>query len=224
MRSAARRNIHVAVPGMENGNHQMRRRAEAEQADALAALDSGDAQAAKADDARAQQWRGVKVIKLGRQRIDEVAARDGILRVAAVDGVSGEGGRVAEVLEAAAAIGTSAVDAAHPGNADAAAERKFWPGAVFDGADDLMAGYERLLARRQFAIDDVKIGAADSAGADAEQNFAAGDLRLGQVFDLKMMFGCSEDGGFHGEDLLTKHGNTPCRGGKQSALLSTGSV
>ena len=96
----------------------MRRRAEAEQPHALAALDAGDAQAAESDDAGAQQRRGFQIVKSGRQRNREVRARHREFGVAAVHRVSGEDGRIAQVLLAAAAVLAGSVDAGHPGNAD----------------------------------------------------------------------------------------------------------
>ena len=47
---------------------EVRRRAEAEQSHALARLHAGHAQAAEADDAGAQQRRGLQVIERGGQR------------------------------------------------------------------------------------------------------------------------------------------------------------
>jgi hypothetical protein len=41
-----------------------------------------------------------------------------------------------------------------------------------DGPDDLMARDDRQLRRREFAVDDVEVGAADAAGADADQDLA----------------------------------------------------
>ena len=50
MRGPTRGNIDVALPRVEDFDGEMRGRTEAEQSDALSGLDSGDAQAAKADD------------------------------------------------------------------------------------------------------------------------------------------------------------------------------
>jgi hypothetical protein len=65
---------------MQHRNRQVRRGAEAEQADALARLHSRDAQAAEADDAGAQQRRGVEVVQRVRERIDEVGAGQRVFR------------------------------------------------------------------------------------------------------------------------------------------------
>ena len=99
----------------------MRRRAEAEQPHTFAALDAGHAQAAESDDAGAQQRRGFEIIESRGQRNREVRARHGILGVAAVHGVSGEGGRIAQVFFAAAAVLAGSVDPGHPCNAESCA-------------------------------------------------------------------------------------------------------
>src|SRR5580704_4253625 len=101
----------------------MRRCAKTEESDAVATLHTRDAQAAKANDARAQQRRGMQVVEFRRQRINKVAARGGVLGVSTVDGVPGEDRRVAKVLEAAPAIRTATIDATHPRHANARTER-----------------------------------------------------------------------------------------------------
>ena len=96
---------------------------EAEEADAFAGLGSGYAEAAEADDAGAEQWGDVGVVERGREGVDEVRAGEGVLGVASVDGVAGEGGVVAEIFFVAEAEGAGAVGAADPGDANAGAER-----------------------------------------------------------------------------------------------------
>ena|SRR5437660_6759094 len=59
MRLPARGDIHLAFPGAQNRDREVRRGAESEQADALARLYSGDTQAAEADDPGAQQRSGL---------------------------------------------------------------------------------------------------------------------------------------------------------------------
>ena len=178
VRLAAGDDVDLAVPGLENADGERGGAAEAEEADALAGLDAGDAQAAEADDAGAEQRRGVDGVEAGGQRVGEVGAGEGVLGVAAVDGVAGEDGVVAEVLHAVAAEPAVAVDAADPGDADARAERKLGGGAVDDFADDLMAGDDARVERRKVALDDVEVGAADAAGEDAEEDVAG--VRVGR--------------------------------------------
>jgi hypothetical protein len=61
----------------------------------LAGLDAGHAQRAKADDAGAQQRRGVQIVEPVVEGVREVRARDGFRRVAAIDIVAGKKRRIA---------------------------------------------------------------------------------------------------------------------------------
>jgi hypothetical protein len=151
----------------------MRGGAEAEEADALAVLDAGDAKAAEADDSGAQQRSGMERVECGGDGKYEIGAREGVFGVASVDGVASESGGVAEVFLAAKAVGAGAVGSAEPGDADAGSgwclvgqECPTHTGvAGFDYlADDLVAGGDSRVKRREFAFGDVEIGAADSAG------------------------------------------------------------
>src|SRR5216684_870109 len=106
--------------------------AKSEEADTVASLNTGDPQAAKANDARAQERRSVQVVQLWRELKHKVAAGRGILRITAVDGVSREYRCIAKIFKSAAAIGAGSVDSANPGNTDARAERQLSVGTVFD--------------------------------------------------------------------------------------------
>src|SRR3984893_17912190 len=143
MGSAARRHIDLAIPRAQHGDRQMRGRAEAEQSNAIARLDSGHSQASEAYDAGAKQRRGGKVVEFRGKLKSEVVARHGILRIAAVDGVSGEDRRIAKIFESAAAVWAISVDTANPGNADARAGRQLGRSALHDITHDLVAGDER---------------------------------------------------------------------------------
>jgi hypothetical protein len=141
----------------------MRGGAEAEQADTVATFDAGDAQAAEADDAGAEQGRGFEIVERGRERVDEIGSCDGVLGVATRNRVAGEGGRVAQILGAAGAVRAGAVDAAEPtySHAEAAFE------ITRDNfANDLVAGRNLVVQRRELAFDDVEVGAADAAGVN----------------------------------------------------------
>jgi hypothetical protein len=50
---------------------------------------------------------------------------------------------------------------------------------------------------REVALEDVEVGAADSAGEDAEEDVARGEGGSGDVFELEGLVGGVEDGGFH---------------------------
>ncbi len=64
---------------------------------------------------------------------------------------------------------------AEPRNANALAETQMGDiGADrIDPSDDLMSGDDRNFRIRQFAVNDMKVGTADAASADANANFAA---------------------------------------------------
>jgi hypothetical protein len=171
---------------------------EAEESDALARLGAGDAEAAEADDAGAEERGDVGVTGFGGQREDEVSADEGVFGVATVDGVAGEGGIVAEVFFVAETEGTGAVGAADPGNAYAGVCGEFGGGAFYYFADDLVAEDEGMVDEGDVAFVDVEVGAADSAGEDAEEGAAFGDGGDGDVFDVERLVGGLKDGGFHG--------------------------
>ncbi len=158
---------------------------EAEEADALAWLSAGDAEAAEADDAGAEQRRDVGVVEPGRKREGEVGTDEGVLGVATVDGVAGEDRVVAEVLFVAAAEEAGAVGAADPGDSDAHAEGPVGGPAFDDFADDLVAEDEGFVDQGEIAFEDVEIGAADSAGQDAEEEMVLGEDGARNIFDLK---------------------------------------
>ena len=121
----------------------------------------GEPQRAVADQPRAEERGGFEVAEPVGNREAEALVGDDPLGVAAVDVVAGEAGAVAEVLPAARAEAALAARPAEPGHAE--------PAAVLGLADDLVAGHERQLRTRELAVDDVQVGAADAAGADAEQ-------------------------------------------------------
>jgi hypothetical protein len=115
----------------------------------------------------------VEIVEALRQRVDEVRARVGVLRVAAVQVVAGEARLVAEVLGAGPAEAAGPVGRAHPGDAHALSRAA----ALDDLADDLVAGNDRIAARRELSGDDVQVGAADAAGTDLEPHLAGGERR-----------------------------------------------
>jgi hypothetical protein len=115
--------------------------------------------------------------------VGEVGADGGEVGIAAVDGVAGEDGVVAEILQPGAAKPAIAVDAADPGDADARADGERGGSTLDHLADDLMAGNDARLQRLEIAFDDVEIGAADAAGEDFEQDFAGLWLRARDVFE-----------------------------------------
>ena len=188
MRGAACQDIHLAVPRAQNGDRQMRRRAETEKPNSVARLNPSNPQAAKADDAGAQERRCVKIIQLRRKSVNEIAARRGILRIAAVHGVSGEDGRITKIFESATAIWAGSVYTADPGNTDARTERQLGGSTVDNIPHNLVPGYKRLFSRRQLAFYDVEIGTADSAGANPKKDLPRCGLRRASLFNVKRLF------------------------------------
>jgi hypothetical protein len=125
---------------------------------------------------------------------------------------------VAEVLHAVAAEPAVAVNTADPGDADARAGREGCGCAFNNFADDLMAGDDARVQGLEIALDDVKIGAADTAGEDFEQHFAGLWFRTRNSFDGKPCAGVGrrgiEDGCAHrssSEDKITLVGGTGVR-------------
>ena len=120
-------------------------------------------------------------------RIYEILGRDGEFRVAAVHGVTRKRGMVAEVFHSRAAKFASLVRAVQPGNADAIAALES-PRALaetFDYAYDLMPGNHRGFFRRQFALDNVKIRAANAAHFHAHEDFTLARPRVGRVGEFE---------------------------------------
>jgi hypothetical protein len=156
---------------------------EAEEADSFAGFDPGYAQAAESDDAGAEQGRDVGVIEGGRQGEGEAGADEDVLGVASVDGVARKDGVVAEVFFAAEAVRADAVGSADPGDTDPRAVGKCRGAAFDDLADDLMAWDELAADGREIALDDVQVGAADSAGKHAEEDVSGDQPGAGDVLD-----------------------------------------
>ena len=171
---------------------------EAEEADTFAGLRAGYTKAAEADDAGAEERGDVGVVEGVGEGEDEIGTDEGILGVASVDGVAGEGGVVAEVFFVAETEGAGAVGAADPGDAYAGVCGEFGGGVFDDFADDLVAEGEGLMDEGKVAFEDVEVGAADSAGEDAKEDVIGGEGGAGDFFDLEGMVGGVEEGGFHG--------------------------
>jgi len=137
-----------------------------------------------ADQPRAEERRRLDIGKgLGDGKAEISAGDDGV-GVAPVAGPPGEGRRVAQVFGARKAIAAPAAGLAEPGDAPAVAD-----GDALDARphrihtpDDLMAGNERAASLGQVAIDHMKVGAADAAGADPQPQLARGRLGIGASF------------------------------------------
>src|SRR5262245_61507178 len=146
----------------------------AESVDADAARLAGHAIGAVADEPGAHQRRSVDIaVALGDlERVAGVG--DDIFRVAAVVVITGEPGVDAEILVAGMAEAALAARVAEPWDADAIADREVRHAVADDlhRADNLMARDDWHVRRRQLAVDDVEVGAADAAGPNADENLA----------------------------------------------------
>ena len=157
----------------------MGRAAEAVKADGRAGPDLGALDRAKADYPRAQQRRGRFVAEPVGNRVGEVLAHHHEFGVAAIVVVTGKPRVRAEVLAAAPAPGALAAGLAQPGDADPRAggsEARASGATAYDRADDLVTGDDSRMARRQVALGDVEVGAADAAGLDTDENLARAGL------------------------------------------------
>jgi hypothetical protein len=110
----------------------------------------------------------MNVIQARGKRKGEVSTRQNIFGIAAIHGVSGKNGLVAEILHAVMTVPAFAIDATHPGDADTHSERQFQGRALDYFSHDLMTGNKARSQRRKIAFDDVKICAADSASDDPQ--------------------------------------------------------
>jgi hypothetical protein len=184
---AARGNVNLTIPGLQDGDGEMGGGAESEESDAVSFLDAGNAKAAEADNSGAEERGSVERVEGSGDGKDKIGAGEGVFGVASVEGIAGEGGGVAEVLFVAKAVRASAVGAAEPGDADEIRRdsvRRCLVGkecpahtgctyfCFYDFADDLVAGDYLGMERGEFAFGDVEVGAADSAGEDAEEDLA----------------------------------------------------
>src|SRR5438128_4925452 len=147
----------------------------------------GHAQGPVADEARAQKRRGLQVgVALGNRKA-EPAVRDRVVGIAAVDLITREPSAVAKVFAPRQAVLAIAVRPPQPRHADPSANPRLGHAlARLDHlGNDLMAGDDRELGLCQLAVDNVKVGPADAARVDLEQNlawtwFRDGDLRQAQ--------------------------------------------
>ena len=94
---------------------------------------------------------------------------------------------IAQIFPALAAIWTTPASPAQPGNADAHAgfERIDACTDGIDAADDFMARHDREFGIWQFAVDDVKVGAANAASGDPNPHLAVAGQRIGPLHELE---------------------------------------
>jgi hypothetical protein len=185
----------------------MRGRAEAVQAQGLAA--ARRAIGSKADESRAEQRGGLLVRVAARELQAIPLVGDEKLRIAAIERITRETGRVAKVLGAEpTAVPAAAASRAEPWHANTRAERQTrrLAAARNDAPDDFVARYDRVGDIWQLAVEDVQVRAAYAAGAHLEQHLARGGDGRGHRVEDERLAGpmqahrphCSRNGGGNG--------------------------
>jgi hypothetical protein len=98
--------------------------------------------------------------------------------VAAITRVASEPRRIAQIFASCAAVRTNAAGGGEPRQADVRAERKTADAGTDRShpADNLVARHDRQLRIRQFAVDQVQIGAANAAGRNLNQDLTLARL------------------------------------------------
>jgi aryl-alcohol dehydrogenase-like predicted oxidoreductase len=131
---------------------------------------AGASQRAIADDARAQQGRGLSLLQLLRQRIGETLVGNTEVRVASIEVPASEGRVKAEVLTGRSAVMTGTVHPAEPGDADALTRRETAGAhaAGIDDPDDLVPGGHTRSFGGQIALREMQVGSADTASGDPD--------------------------------------------------------
>src|SRR5262245_21355462 len=175
--------VNVNAPMARDLDCDVRRRAESIYAQTFAGRRAGNArqpQRAKADDARAEQRRGLFVAESFRNRIDEISRSDDEFGVTAVDQPSSERGVLAKVLFAFTAELAHAASLMQPRDTHAVAdlESRHARPDLLDAPDDLMAGNNGQNLSGQFTFDHVQIGAADAADNGFHQDLTRAWLWL----------------------------------------------
>src|SRR5215211_281957 len=190
---AAREGEHAAALVAQDLGDDVGARPEAVEADAFGV--ARHAQRPVADQPGAEQRRGLVVRVAVGDREAEALVGHGALRVAAVAVIARELGARAEILAAGEAVLALAARPAQPGHADPVAYREALRPVPRrqHAADDLMTGHERQLRSVELAVDDVQVGAADTAGVHVEQNGAGAGLGVGQVGRAQRLLLAVED-------------------------------
>ena len=167
----ARRDEDAAAPVARDLQRDQRRGAEAVQAEAAARLDAAALERAEADHAAAQERRRGQIVEPVGQAQREVGPHGGVRRVAAVDVPAGERRARAQVLASRAALVAGAVGAGQPGDAGAIAGPPSFDGGAdgLDAPDDLVTGHDGPRVHREISFAQLKVGATDAAGRDAQQ-------------------------------------------------------
>jgi hypothetical protein len=131
----------------------------------------------------------MQVVEVRWKSENEIGSGEYIFRIASMHCVSGEGWRIAEVLETAPAVWAFAVDTADPGDTYAHTKGKVCRRSLHDVADDLVTRNQVLHPGRQFAFNDVEICPAHTTGTDSEENVTRFHFRSRHLLDHKGPYG-----------------------------------
>ena len=136
-----------------------------------------------ADQPGAEQRRHLRIAGLACHRETKSLIGERVLLVAAIDVVTGEACRRAQVLAPRSAEPTLAAGPAEPGHAHAIAfaEPLDVQSGGGDTPDDLVPRNDGQVRLRQLPVHDVQIGAAYAASPDPHQDLARSGLRHGAL-------------------------------------------
>lgn len=165
-------------------------------------LCTGCAKATEADDAGAKEGGGMQFTEASGEDVDEPGGSDNELGKAAIGGIAGEFGIRAEILMVVEATGATAASVVKPRNSDLSAGMQVSDilATAFDDSSDLVAGNDGEAAGGEFPFDNVKVGSADTAVIDVDEDIVRPGFGDGDV-------GEDERGGFDGSRLGEKHGS-----------------
>ena len=166
--------------------------AETDDADLFAGADAPVAQRRVGGDAGAEQRRGCRRGRAGREGVDEVLGRDDVVGVAAVGalavrsvGVVGVDGAAVGAVDFEVGLAVGAVHAALDDDADggevAGLEARDGGADGGDAADDLVAGDHGEEVVAPLAADLVDVGVADAAVVDGEDDVVGVGLAAVEV-------------------------------------------
>jgi DNA-binding MarR family transcriptional regulator len=137
--------------------------------------------------------------------VAEAFVRHGVLRIAAVEPVTGEASTLAEVLAPGVAVPALPAGPTEPGHPHPLARSKaLSPGPeTLDDSHDLVTGDQRELRIRQLAVDDVEVGAAHAAGTHPQEHLAGAGIGEREVALGERTPGLLEHHRAHGASLAT---------------------
>ena len=187
LRLGARAHEDAAPPVDGDLDRAARRGPEAEELEPAAWLDAADAERAVADDAPAEQRCGGEVVDRVGQSHGHIRSHRGELGKAAVAIPACERRLGAEVLAALETAPAVPARAGQPRHTRAVAGRPSRDAGAqgLDPADDLVAGHDRKPPRRQIALGDLQVGAANATGEHAQEQLTFDRFRSGNVAELE---------------------------------------